>query len=392
VRDFDEEPMQRPFYLARVLLSLVIVVTSQFMLTMSAFANTCRSIESELSTFSRKPSGREQQIANRNAEESARLISHMRSIGCERQSFLFFGQPPPPECGGYRARLSQIQSRPLETSGNNEGRRRQLLSMLVSYNCRTSPDTVTANRSGPLTGGLFDDGSRRSELEVRPDFDTVEVEKPRVRSVGGKAVCVRLCDGFYFPLHIRGASLRDDGDGLCRSLCPATETKMFMMPRSIDTAVTTDGENYTEIPNAFRYRKSFDPSCFCRKPGEIWGENHATILNPENNNRAGFGIVNPDSEGLILDEEADLRGMIPVPGKKRDPRLFGARPPPEPPAPAHPPIELPADRTVSADQGEVKEFKAKDGTTRTVRVVAPELLRAPSEAKEPLIPGRAPSR
>jgi hypothetical protein len=384
--------MQRPLYLARILLILVLVVTSQLVLAVTAYANTCRTIEAELSAISRRPSGRDQQIANRNTEETARLMSHMRSIGCDRQSFLFFGQPPPPECGGYRARLNQLQTSSMTTSDNTEGRRKQLMSMLVSYNCRTSPDMPPAGRSGPLTAGLFDDGSRKSELEVKPDVESVEVERPRARIGGGKAVCVRLCDGFYFPLHIRGAALRDDGDGLCRSLCPATETRMFMMSRSIETAATLEGENYTEIPNAFRYRKSFDPGCFCRKPGEVWGENQAAVLNPDGAGLPGFGIVNPDQEGLIPDEEADLRGMTPVPGKKRDSRLFGARPPPAPPAPAHPPIELPADRTVAVDQGEITEFKAKDGSTRTVRVVAPELSRAPSEAKATSTPGRDPYR
>ena len=388
--------MPRPFFLAHVLLNLAIIAASPFQLASTAYANSCRAIETELSSIVRKPSARDQQSASRNSEEAARLLSHMRSIGCDRQNFLFFGQPAPPECDGYRARFNQLQADPRTAPGHSEARRRQLMSMLVSYNCRTSPDMPPASRVGPamtrpLTGGFFDDGSRKSELEVRPNVETADVDRPRAHMGGGKAICVRLCDGFYFPLHMRGAALRDDGDDICRSLCPATETKMFLMTRSVETAVTAEGDRYTEIPNAFRYRKSFDPSCFCRKPGELWGENQATILNPEDRNRIGFGVLNPNIEDSITDEDADLRGMSPVPGKKRDTRLFGARPPPEPPAPAHPAVEQPADKRVSVDQGEMKEFKAKDGSTRTVRVVAPELLRAPSEARAPLIPGRGPS-
>jgi hypothetical protein len=350
-----------------------------------ALANICRSIEAELASVSRGPSSRERQIAGRAAVEAQRLYAHMRSIGCDRQTFLFFGQPPPPECRGYRGQLAQLQSASRAAYGPDEGRRRQLMSMLVSNNCRTSPNAPDA-RSGPLTAGLFDDGTRRRGEISSDDIDRPRIEA-RIRGAGGKAVCVRTCDGYYFPLHMRGAALQEDGDKVCQSLCPATETRIFFNPGEIENARSPDGETYSDLENAFRYRKTYDASCFCRRPGEAIGEGQARILNPPDRvSGEGFDVLNRDP-----DDDAPLRGMTPVPGRKQDTRLFGNRPPPAPPAPPQPPPDVPADRMVTSEQGEVREMRGKDGVTRSVRVIAPELSRAPSEAATPSAQGRAPA-
>jgi Protein of unknown function (DUF2865) len=368
------------------LFAAIAVAATALLSVVPAMANVCRSIEAELAAISRGPSPRERQIAGRAAMEAQRLFAHMRSIGCDRQSFLFFGQPVPAECGGYRARLAQLQAAGRAAYGPDEGRRRQLMSMLVSYNCRTSP-TAPEARSAPRTAGLFDDGVRRRGVIDSADIDRPRIES-RIRSVGGKAVCVRTCDGYYFPLHVRNASLREDGDALCQSLCPATETRIYFKPGDIEAARSSEGEAYGDLENAFRYRKTYDASCSCRRPGEMNGEGQPHVLNPlEAAPGEGFDVLNRDP----LDEDAPLRGMTPVPGRKQDTRLFGNRTPPEPPAPPQPPPEVSADRLVTSDQGEIREIRGRDGVTRTVRVIAPELSRGPSGAAAPSAQDRAPA-
>ncbi len=334
-----------------------------------AVANVCRSVEAELATMSRGPSPRERQNAGRSAMEAQRLYAHMRSIGCDRQAFLFFGQPAPAECGGYRARLAQLQAASRAAYAPDEGRRRQLMSMLVSNNCKTTPEA----RSAPLTAGFLDNGTRR-----RGEIDSSDIDRPRIesriRNVGGKAVCVRTCDGYYFPLHVRGASLREDGDALCQSLCPASETRIYFKPGELEAARSSEGEAYSDLENAFRYRKTYDASCVCRRQADLMGEGQPQLLNPLDQGMGnGFDVLNRDPP----DEDAPLRGLTPVPGRKQDARLFGNRPPPEPPAPPQPPPEISADRLVTSEQGEIREIRGRDGVTRTVRVIAPELSRAP---------------
>jgi hypothetical protein len=360
-----------------------------------AGANVCRSIEAELATMRVGASPQVQREAARNAAEANRLHAYMRSIGCDRQAFLFFGQPPPAECGGYRARLAQLQMGARIALGPDEARRRQLMSMLVSYNCRTSPLPQSVRRSTPLLGGFFDDGSQRSSIEARPLDDERPRIESRMRGASGKAVCVRMCDGYYFPLHVRGAALQEEGDGVCQALCPATETRIFFKPRDIEDATTPEGESYSEIPNAFRYRKNYDPACFCRKPGETWGESRAKVLNSDDSSgKPAFGVLNPDP--AEFEDVFPLRGMTSVPtkpqrGRKQAESLFGNKPPLEPVLPPAPPAEIEGARIVAVDQGEVRDFAAADGTRRIVRVIAPELSPVPSEAKAPSVPARGPS-
>ncbi len=372
----------------RYLLIVALVLASAVLLPATAFANICRSIQAELSAL--RVSRPDQASAQRYSAEASRLWSHMRSIGCDRQQFLFFGQAPPSECGGYRARLAQLQAAAAPVNAV-AGRRQQLMSALISNNCQTSPvPPVQTTRGVPLTGGFFDDGSRRSSLEVRPDTPIDEPpEPPRSRRVSGKTVCVRLCDGYYFPIDTRGVDLRENVDAVCQSLCPAAEMKLFLKPGEIEDAEAPDGVSYTELPNALRYRRTFDATCHCRRQEQNPGFGAAAVINPENGRGpASFGILNPDSAEAELD--VPLRGKAIVPGRKTDTSLFGKTPLPV--APPQPPPETTAQGTLPVDQGEIRAFRTKEGVTRNVRVIAPGLAPAPSEAKVPSVPVRDPAR
>ena len=351
------------------------------MLGGAAFADICRAIEAELAAGSRASSAREQQRSQRAAVEAQRLFAHMRSIGCDRTGLFFFATAPP-ECRGYRAQLADLQAQSQAAAPPNGARRRQLQSMLITYNCRTPPQPPEP-RSVPLTAGLFDSGIRR-----RGELDTLDIDQPPiVRRLRGRPICVRMCDGFFFPLENRNALLRDEGDSLCQSLCPAAKTKLFFQTNRIEDARDSAGALYADTRNAFRYRKSYDASCSCRPRGETWGERQSVIINPEDSGQPnGFDILNSDPAGQA---DAPLRGMTPIPGRQRDVRLFGNRPPPMPTVPPLPP-DVPADRLIPGDQGVVREIRGRDGLKRSVRIIAPELSPDPSAAGAPPTPGRGP--
>ena len=74
-----------------------------------------------------------------------------------------------------------------------------------------------------------------------------------------RAFCVRTCDGHYFPVNASAGMTAADS---CRSFCPASETKLFG-GSNIDTATANDGGRYTDLPNAFLYRKAMVASCTC---------------------------------------------------------------------------------------------------------------------------------
>jgi len=91
-----------------------------------------------------------------------------------------------------------------------------------------------------------------------------------------RTVCVRLCDGYYFPIRygVTRASFADDA-AACQTRCPH-ESQLFYVPATgeMDEAVAVDGgTRYRNLPNAFRYRKTLVDGCSCRP--EPWSEEAA---------------------------------------------------------------------------------------------------------------------
>ena len=87
------------------------------------------------------------------------------------------------------------------------------------------------------------------------------------RSPSGRAVCVKLCDGAFFPLSVADAQR---SDAACAALCPGAPTQAFFLSAGsdqIDGAVARDGQPYTALPVAFRYRSTFDSTCSCAARG-----------------------------------------------------------------------------------------------------------------------------
>ena len=83
-----------------------------------------------------------------------------------------------------------------------------------------------------------------------------------------RSYCVRLCDGYYFPV----APVNSDGDlnaheSLCAGLCPGAPTRLFIMPSGserIEEAASRDGRKYSALPVAFRHTGTTDNTCACR--------------------------------------------------------------------------------------------------------------------------------
>lgn len=79
--------------------------------------------------------------------------------------------------------------------------------------------------------------------------------------------CVRLCDGKHFPVHGRGEM---SPTVMCQAFCPASVTKVFFGSQ-IDRAISMDGERYSDLDNAFAYRKKLSGDCTCngREPAGL---------------------------------------------------------------------------------------------------------------------------
>lgn len=188
--------------------------------------------------------------------EIGRMMGYYQSIGCERGSFLF--SSPPAECGAIAARIRSMQSTYAELAGRgsssdgSEARRAELRA-IVAQVCR-------------------EEDARRGAERRAQEIARKEIEEPR-RMGGDRVVCVRACDGFYFPLDARPGG-RASEDQLCQALCPGAEAAAYRMPLDgeIKEAVSFKGRPYVRLANAFKYQKAHDASCSCKPEGKSWAE------------------------------------------------------------------------------------------------------------------------
>jgi hypothetical protein len=116
----------------------------------------------------------------------------------------------------------------------------------------------------------FDTGSGEGGTNLRRPLASVR------RKAGGyyRTVCVRLCDGYYFPISFSTTRDRfEDDEATCRSSCNA-DARLFHHPinEAPDAAQfkDRDGRAYGELENAFLYRTRYQASCQCRP--QPWSE------------------------------------------------------------------------------------------------------------------------
>ena len=119
--------------------------------------------------------------------------------------------------------------------------------------------------------------AQRLGQRQRPQYQSSRQQSsPLVKRVKPKlyrTVCVRLCDGYYFPISF--STTRDrfaEDEQACEARC-ANEARLFYHPsdaQNDDKLIDRDGNAYTDLANAFVYRTRYEPSCQCRPPP--WSE------------------------------------------------------------------------------------------------------------------------
>jgi Protein of unknown function (DUF2865) len=131
---------------------------------------------------------------------------------------------------------------------------------------------------------------------------------------GGRAYCVRTCDGRYFPVTAPDNASRAAS---CNSFCPASETKL-VYGSSIDYAAGEDGTPYSALPNAFRYRNEIVAGCTCNGRDQF---GLAPVKIEDDPTLRKGDIVAGENGLLVAGRSADRRGaalnFLPVPERVR---------------------------------------------------------------------------
>jgi hypothetical protein len=143
--------------------------------------------------------------------------------------------------------------------------------------------------------------SRRIQAPRPHPLSSSASSGPAASSGESQAYCVRSCDGRYFPLASSDSQSREAS---CKSFCPASETKV-VYGSNIDNAATERGKAYSDLPNAFRYRKEMVAGCTCNGKDQIGLE----PVKIEKDPTLRKGDIVAGSGGLMVaGRDADKRG------------------------------------------------------------------------------------
>jgi len=224
-------------------------------------------------------------------------------MGCDSSGFfsLFSGQSA--QCGPVnnqiqqmRANLEQITTslERLRSGGlggaDRENQRRSVLTALAQNNC--GPQYANAAR-GP---GNFLDNLFGNNNNGNPNAPSADLGP---QSGTFRTVCVRTCDGAYFPISFATVPGRfPDDERTCKALCPAAEASLYAYRNpgeDMNQAVSISGQPYSASPNAFRFRQEFTPSCSCKAAGQTWSDALKNIDDKAAAEQQGDIIVTEDS-------------------------------------------------------------------------------------------------
>src|SRR6266699_1531301 len=257
----------------------------------------CPRLEAQLATIDRGGGGdpakeeqvrRYQEAASKQQGELDRVTSQAKRMGCDSSGFfsLFSGQSA--QCGPVnnqiqqmRANLEQITTslERLRSGGlggaERDNQRRSVLAALAQNNCGPQYANAAPRGPGSFLENLFGNHDNNNNNPAMPGPDM------GLQSGTYRTVCVRTCDGFYFPISFATVPARfPDDEKTCKALCPAAEATLFSYRNpgeDMNQAVSINGQPYSSSPNAFRYRQEFNPSCACKAAGQTWSDALKTI-------------------------------------------------------------------------------------------------------------------
>lgn len=234
----------------------------------SAFAQAaiCYDLETRLASLQRSGGA-----SNRGSKSSNRAINKLRKqiagaqasarkAGCRSGGIRLFQKR---ECRSRFGAIKQMQRNMQQLQRKGGGRaapsqrnvnrqKQELIVALGRHRCGAQYERAAARYNGQR--GIFGRKNKTSD----------GFNEPRVRSY--RTVCVRTCDGFFFPISHSTTSrafARDEAE--CKGKFPNTDVSLFYHPRGINNAMESarsiDGQSYPAMPFAFSYQKKFHESC-----------------------------------------------------------------------------------------------------------------------------------
>lgn len=242
--------------------------------------------------------------------------------------------------------------------------REATLQQIARFGCNANTRPPTGPISTPRGNDPFGDfldrvfGGNSNQVIEGPD-------DPYFNRQTLRTVCVRTCDGYYWPVSFSTVPefLGQDA-AQCSQQCPGSQTELYYYRNpgeDADAMVNLDGVPYARLPNAFRYRKEFDKSCTCKAPVD-YGR---ILLKAEDGGDATRAMISFANYSLPLPLRDPRRQVTTITAKATYIPLPRPRPSSEKPGSE-------AMQSASAIAGTRGKYKVIVSNGREVRIVGPD--------------------
>lgn len=281
---------------SRIVMAAMILVAGAEMA--QAASSACVRLERQLASLQRNQNAGAGKAANQDnaiSQQRAALNAangEARRAGCKGGFLGFKPNASAPECGpilkriqGLQANLNRLEQRRGNSGFDSNAAARQrsdTLQQLALNNCgpqyaQQRPRGFLARLLNP-ENRVFETQQQIARVPATADRDRdySSNEAPE-RGFGRgsyRTLCVRTCDGYYFPISFstRRSNFETDAQ-ICQQMCPATDVALYAHRNpgqdSSDARATLDETPYSALATAFAYRTSFNPSCKCGSPSSL---------------------------------------------------------------------------------------------------------------------------
>jgi hypothetical protein len=358
-----------------LLLGMASAVSSFAAEVAHARSGTCISLERRLTSL--RPARNASRYAHydeavREQERQIDRANHMAwRLGCADGPL--YGAEPSRRCDELDATLARMHANlaALRDERDRLGRsgdilrRQRLEAALEAHGCYAEDEPPAplagdgqAGRSSTSLGNQWfpeDTGDTSESDDEEPVGSGMISILPDIPDGRYRTLCVRTCDGYYFPISFGTTPeefMRDQN--ACQARCPGAKVELYFTKpdEEPEKMVSLTGEPYTALPNAFKYRKSgVTPSCSCH------------VQTRANSDYSVLG-----------------NGSVPAPGDTGGSSTLtvpASRPGTPDIIEQSAPAEPDAGKQGAADNAQKPDEKKTD---RKIRVVGPRFLPAPSKA------------
>jgi Protein of unknown function (DUF2865) len=324
----------------------------------------CSSLERQLANAGSGGGGNFARYARAAAAQGEQIQvarSQARRAGCGGGFFSIFGidDAQPRGCSRIMNTINRMEAnraallRKRDSLSGGGGSRRAILASLSANGCNGAKIiNVKANRDLPapiendreVRTSLFDRvinedpvrKTRREEPKEKKIIQRVKADDSREDSQrdgnsvyvpGGtvRTLCVRTCDGFYFPVSFSTTKDRFSKDAAtCQALCPGAEAKLYyhsIPDEEPEQMVDLNGATYMSTPTAFQYRVNgarSTPGCSCQAAQEepqskpLDAEDAAPVIDKKDKRFKQWIALPQERPDRLIDPEtmANLRGGL----------------------------------------------------------------------------------